>query len=150
MTTEPSAKKTFESEGWVDVHPGMLSVCAQRKRRRTRWRQATAVAGLVAIFAVGIGFGLTASDYWSRPSEMNFGGITCREVQELLPKVAAMEELPAEQLAKVHAHVAQCPHCQRMREKMKMMYQERISAVQRASGPQQATAALNMNVFASL
>ncbi len=148
MTTEPSAQKTFESEGWVDVPPGMLSACAQRKRRRTRLRQATAVAGLVAIFAVGIGFGVTASDYWSRPSEMNFGGITCREVQELLPKVAAMEKLPAEQLAKVHAHVAQCPHCQRMREKM--MSRQRISAVQRPSGTQQATAALNKNFVASL
>jgi hypothetical protein len=118
MITESRDSKTFQSEGWVDVPPGTISACGRRKQFRKRFRQATSVAGVCAVFVLGIGFGMTASQQWSRPSAMDFGGITCQEVHRLLPLMVNRQPLPPEQQSKVEAHLAQCPQCQKMRDQM--------------------------------
>uniref|UniRef100_A0A7C2PGP1 Zf-HC2 domain-containing protein n=1 Tax=Schlesneria paludicola TaxID=360056 RepID=A0A7C2PGP1_9PLAN len=105
-------------EQWEPVPPGTLAGIARRHRARDRNRQVFGAIGRCAVLALGIGLGWTISGRIGNLAGPNFGGITCQEVQSLLPTMTAGGQLPPEQAAKVEAHLKLCPECRRMREAM--------------------------------
>lgn len=107
-----------ERDHWEPVPPGTLAGIARRQQARDRNRQVLGALGLCVVCVLGIGMGWTISG-WPRDSTgPNFGGITCQEVQSLLPKMLAGGHLPPEQASRVDVHLKHCPECRRMRDAM--------------------------------
>ncbi len=50
--------------------------------------------------------------------DLNYGGITCTEVRQLLPMMMEMREIPEPQRSRMEIHLAECPHCRKLREQM--------------------------------
>lgn len=50
--------------------------------------------------------------------DLNYGGITCTEVRQLLPMMMEMREIPEPQRSRMEVHLAECPHCRKLREQM--------------------------------
>jgi hypothetical protein len=85
-----------------------------RRRRRAFLRAAaTAVAGL---FVTGGSLAL----WWGpgRPREHDYGGITCSEVRRLAGDYV-LGKLPAGDQERVRVHLARCPHCKPLFERMR-------------------------------
>lgn len=108
---------------WEACPPGELSGMVRRvkARRRTRtWPQVAGASLAVLVLVAGGVFVATrlSSPTQEGPAGFDFGGITCREVQPILPEYLA-GTLDEGRARKVRKHVAQCPHCGPMLEEMR-------------------------------
>ncbi len=93
---------------WKPCPPGTLVDLSQRMRGQRQRRHAVRLGGLMAlVIAVAIGVAVPIAQ---RPRQYEFGGITCREVQRILPAYVA-GTLPAELAQRVQQHLLECPNC---------------------------------------
>jgi len=104
-------------DDWSVCAPGTLHEL-RRKIRSSQFRKtavrATPTVAIIALLAV-IGF-------WNpfrsvAPSEFQFGGVACTQVQANIQRFA-MKQLPLELQHAYKEHLTLCPHCQ---EKMREM-----------------------------
>ena len=112
-------KKTISNDGWSPCPKGTLTGLSITLKRREQIQRLQRVSSLVAMLLVAIAAGTWFANRSSDvPMENNFGGITCTEVRDSLPQMVsgkADESL----IAKITAHLAECPHCAELARKMK-------------------------------
>ena len=113
------AKETVSNDGWSPCPKGTLTGLSRTLKSRERVQRFKRISSLVAVLLItataGTWFVNRSSDV---PMENSYGGITCTEVRDSLPQMVsgkADERL----VAKINAHLAECPRCAEMARKMK-------------------------------
>lgn len=114
---------TAKSDEWRPCPRGTLTGLSRQLKQRQRVRQLQKTVGTVAVLLLAVGVGvlwLPQQPTMQRPTmrEPSYGGITCSEVQRVLPEVAS-GTLEQETLTKVEQHLAECPHCAELARRMK-------------------------------
>jgi predicted anti-sigma-YlaC factor YlaD len=117
MASKANGEQNLASS-WVPCPAGELERLSQRLRKRRQRRTFLRVAAAsVAVAATGGGLVV-----WLRPREpreFNFAGLTCTQVQNAA-MAYAQNELDADMRDRVREHVAQCPRCRPLFERMGM------------------------------
>ncbi len=108
MNTERSEPRNSDPDGWEPVPAGMLSHVARRRRAAVRMQRA-GVGGVSILLLIGVG--LLANGPWRSAQSRTIAGISCDEVQQLLPLMAQDRPISAEKQAQVEAHLTECRHC---------------------------------------
>lgn len=109
-----------QPDSWQPCPPGTLRRLAGRWKSRERLKFASQAALLVVgISAVAIGGVFVVGD-WSPSANPDapYGGMSCREVREVLPRFVARELTP-DRYERVNAHLMQCSECRQLMESMK-------------------------------
>ncbi|MDA1229296.1 MAG: zf-HC2 domain-containing protein [Planctomycetota bacterium] len=113
------ANETIPNDGWSPCPKGTLTGLASTLKRRERIQRLQRVSSLVAVLLIAVAAGTWFANRSSDVSmENNYGGITCTEVRDSLPQMVsgkADESL----VARINAHLAECPQCAEMARKMK-------------------------------
>lgn len=112
-------KETISNDGWSPCPKGTLTGLSSTLKRRERIQRLQRVSSLVAMLLVAIAAGTWfANRSPDVPMENRYGGITCTEVRDSLPQMVSGK---AEKglVAKINAHLAECPRCAEMARKMK-------------------------------
>lgn len=115
MTHQHQDNETYPS-GWDRCPPGKLFGLGRRLRgRKTRRQFLKGAAAAVGVLVTGGAFGL----WWAarRTREFDFGGITCSQVIPLMGDYMA-RKLPLADQTRVGEHLALCPRCRALLEKM--------------------------------
>ena len=122
---------------WAECSPGTLQQLSHRIRRDQLRKTVLRVSAPLAMIALVALVGVWSAWRPSTPSEFNFGGVTCRQVEADMQRFA-MSQLPADTQRAFAVHLANCPHCQ-----------ERMRTMQRRAMPVEGTANdLTTNVIA--
>lgn len=107
--------------GWKTCPPGALGQLDRRLRARRRsllLRESSLLILMAAL--IGITAGYLASPGAKPPTSsgpFDFAGISCGEVQRLLPALAA-NRLDPDKAVQVRQHVLECPQCGPLMERM--------------------------------
>ena len=109
--------QTYSSDEWQPCPSGQITGMVQRlqaaRRSRAVRRAIVPAAGVLLFAAAGFYFSQ------SQPGGMFFqpGGLSCDEVQRHLPAYAKGKVSP-ELSRQLEEHLADCPECRKMHEKM--------------------------------
>ena len=113
------AKSQHTEDDWLPCPPGTLTGLSSGLKRHERWTQFRRVSSVAAALMIVVAAGVWYSNQQpAAPDNFSYGGITCVEVRDSLPKMmdgSASEEL----MMKVQAHLAECPRCAELAKKMK-------------------------------
>ena len=105
-----------DSSDWGPCPQGELTRVAGRLQRQRSLRRVARVAAittvtLVALAGIVVLFVPEATGWLFHPGEFHYGGISCSEIQRLLPELKA-GTLDEKTMARVRVHLDKCPHCQ--------------------------------------
>lgn len=113
------AKSQHAEDDWLPCPPGTLTGLSSALKRQERWAQVQRVSSVAGALLIAVAAGVWFSNQQApAPDNFSFGGITCMEVRDSLPKMmdgSASEEL----MMKVQVHLAECPQCAELAKKMK-------------------------------
>lgn len=130
---------------WATCDGGYLTQISTRRKSLRRRRAVVRRVGASAVLAcllVGIVWGVSSRG--GDGGENYFGGIACSEVRDNMQGYMA-GELPEELERKVETHLAHCPRCQELMEKMQGGAGPQVAegSVQRRFGPHVAASSLH-------
>lgn len=108
---------TTQSDEWRPCPQGTLTGLSRRLKQRQRVRQLQKTVATVAVLLLAVGAGVLWLPQQPTMQEPSYGGITCSEVQRVLPEVAS-GMLEQDTLTKVEQHLAECPHCAELARRM--------------------------------
>ena len=104
---------TSTAENWTRCEPREITNLARRLRARRRRR----VGGAAALIGLSAAVLLAVWLYPRRDQGPDFAGIPCERVMELADAYAAGQLSPQLQ-DQISRHIALCPHCRPMFERM--------------------------------
>ena len=129
------SNEQLSNDGWRSCPPGTLTGLAsglrkveQRKQRR---RIVVGVATLLMMVTAGAWY---SNQRGTLPDDYPYGGISCMEVKDSLPQMMSCTA-NAELVAKIQAHLAECPRCAELARKM----QEQSHAGSQSTSPRNET-----------
>lgn len=97
---------------WQPVPNGTLAKYASRYARRSSYRRLAAGIGIAALTLLAI-YVFDPSQPTSRPSEPNYGGITCSQVRLNLSAYKSAS-LDASTRSRIDGHLRHCSICQQL------------------------------------
>jgi hypothetical protein len=109
-------RNSSDDTTWTDCSPGTLTQL-NRRLRATRQRATVMRVAAPVLVLVCSSFGVWAVNQATAPTEFNFGGVSCTEVQANMQQYA-MTQLSPELQDSFEIHLEKCPRCQ---EKMQTM-----------------------------
>lgn len=122
---------------WGQCPVGLLGQMIRRIRTRRRIQFAGRVGGYSVVILVA---GMTFGRLWVRDqpstsaSEYNFGGISCTRVLDIAGDYLN-GRVDGDLSARIRTHIAACPHCRPIVEKMMRDLEQRHSVMQRYREP---------------
>jgi hypothetical protein len=119
--TDPTNTNDPDESGWADCPNGEISRMVERVAHQRKLATAGKVSAIAGMLLLGIGVWLfsppSVQNAATPEGEYDFGSICCSEV---IDYAAAFHkgELNGEKTAQISQHIATCPHCGPVFEKM--------------------------------
>ncbi|HVA50876.1 MAG TPA: zf-HC2 domain-containing protein [Pirellulales bacterium] len=111
-------KPALDNDDWQPCPPGVLGGMVQKARRRRRHEVLNRGLAAALVLVLTVWGGVFVASRHQGQAEFDFGGITCSRVRALMPEYMA-GKLAATKSESIRQHLAQCPHCGQLMERMR-------------------------------